>query len=971
MRFFAIKQAGFAAVLVFIALMAPNLASAADYGIESFDTRIDASAGGGSFSQAAGHPYAITNHIEWSNHPDPDVDGVVRPNADPMNALVQLPPGFVGNPTAAPTCTAAELIGDPEILKPTDCPVNAQVGVSTLEFNFSPLLPPAGTFPLFNMTPPSGLAARFGMKVAGTLIYFDAGVRDDGSYGLQVGSRKIPEALRLISSDVTFWGVPADPSHDRERCDAAASGFDQAAGCGPLEPANGRGEFPSDVPPTAFLRLPTSCAEPGVGLEWTLDTDSWQNPGVFSHASFLTHEAPFWDEGGAPGPEQGPEDCDLVPFSPTIATTPSQHSAGSPTGLHVQVNVSNEGILNPDGIGQSDLKKAVVTLPEGMTINPSQAEGLNVCAKAQYQQERLAMAPGEGCPADSKIGAVVVHTPLLGDELDGAVYVAQSDDPQTSKRRAENPFDSLLAIYIVIRDPERGIYIKIPGRVDPDPRTGQIVTTFDDLPQLPFESFDFRFREGPRAPLSTPTSCGAFQTKALFYPWARPNEPITTTSSFVVDSGVGGGPCPAAGVPPFHPGFSAGALNNNAGSYSPFVMRLTRSDGEQDMTKFSSILPPGVSAKIAGVSKCPEETIAQVAQKSGIEERQSPSCPANSEIGHIVAGAGVGSVLTYVPGKVYLAGPYHGAPLSALVITPAVAGPFDVGNVITREALTLDPKTAEVHVDGDRSDPIPHILKGIPLSVRDIRVYVDRPSFTINPTSCDPSQVKATLFGSFLDVISPADDVPVGLASRFQAANCAALGFKPRLSLLLKGGARRGAFPALRAEVRPRAGDANLKKAVVTLPRSAFLEQGHIGTICTRVQFAAKACPERSIYGHVKAWTPLLDEPLEGPVYLRSSNHKLPDLVLSLHGVVDIEAVGRIDSIHGAIRSSFEAIPDAPVTKVLLTMQGGKKGLIVNSRNLCGKTPKANAEFSGQNGKPHDFRPAVKSTCRKAKQAKH
>jgi hypothetical protein len=406
-------------------------------------------------------------------------------------------------------------------------------------------------------------------------------------------------------------------------------------------------------------------------------------------------------------------------------------------------------------------------------------------------------------------------------------------------------------------------------------------------------------------------------------------------------------------------------LNNAAGAFSDFLMHLTRSDGEQDMTKFSALLPPGVSAKIAGVAKCPEGAIELAKEKTGIEEREEASCPANSQIGTILAGAGVGSTLVYVPGQMYLAGPYNGAPLSALVVTPAVAGPFDVGTVIVRVALSLDPKTAEVRVDGDRSDPIPHILAGIPLSVRDIRVSADRPNFTINPTSCDPSQVGATIFGSYLDLLNPGDDVPFALASRFQAAGCAALGFKPTLSLKLIGGTKRGQFPALRAELKPRAGDANSRSATVTLPHSAFLEQAHIRTICTRVQYAAKACPAGSIYGYVRAFTPLLDEPLEGPVYLRSSSHKLPDMVLSLHGVVDIEAIGRIDSKNGGIRANFEGIPDAPISKVLLTMQGQKKGLIVNSTDLCkGKAQRAKANFVGQNGKAYDFKPALKSACK-------
>jgi len=301
--------------------------------------------------------------------------------------------------------------------------------------------------------------------------------------------------------------------------------------------------------------------------------------------------------------------------------------------------------------------------------------------------------------------------------------------------------------------------------------------------------------------------------------------------------------------------------------------------------------------------------------------------------------------------------------LSVIAITPAVAGPFDVGTVVVHEALTLNPKTAEVEVDGAASDPIPHILKGIPAKLRDLRVYVDRDNFTLNPTSCDPSATEATLFGGGGNAFTSADDVPVLLQDRFQAASCASLGFKPKLGLKLKGGTKRGGHPGLTATYRPRKGDANVEGLIVRLPRSAFLDQAHIRTICTRVQFAADNCPKGAQYGYIKAWTPLLEQPLQGPVWLRSSNHKLPDLVFDLHGLVDIEVATRIDSIRGGVRASVDSIPDAPLSKVVLRMQGAKKGLIVNSRNLCAGTNKANVQSHGQNGKISDFNPVMQPDC--------
>jgi hypothetical protein len=388
------------------------------------------------------------------------------------------------------------------------------------------------------------------------------------------------------------------------------------------------------------------------------------------------------------------------------------------------------------------------------------------------------------------------------------------------------------------------------------------------------------------------------------------------------------------------------------------------------MTKFSSVLPPGELGSLAGVSKCPDSAIAIARSKLGVEELASPSCPANSLIGHTLAGAGVGAALTYVKGQVYLGGPYHGDPLSVISVTPAIAGPFDAGTVVVRLALTLNPKTAEVEVDGAASDPIPHILKGIVLKVRDLRVYVDRPNFTLNPTSCDPSSAKATLFGSYLNVFDPNDDVPVALQTRYQAANCLNLGFKPKLALNLKGGTKRGGHPGLAAIYRPRRGDANIEDLVVRLPSSAFLDQAHIRTICTRVQFAADQCPKAARYGYITAYTPLLEEPLQGPVWLRSSDHKLPDLIFDLHGLVDVEVAVRIDSARGGIRANLEGAPDAPLSKVVLRMQGGDKGLIVNSRNLCSHASRANVAASGHNGKQRAFNPVMRPQCKGKGKAK-
>jgi hypothetical protein len=930
------------------------------FGIDALDVGIGKGRGGEAFTRAGGHPYDFTTSVDFNTHTDPDpYYGDVTPVEPTRDAYLDLPPGLIGNPTAVGECTLSQLTGDEN--NPL-CPASSQVGVNTVRFNYGTSFAKAETYPLFNMVPPPGSPARFGFNAFGTMIVFDPKLRSDGDYGLTATFTKIPEGLVIIGSSVDLWGVPGDSAHDSER-----------ACPGNLSPALGGPTCPSGASPAPFLRMPTSCNE-GRALTFPFQIDSWFNPGAlgsnglplpgdpnWKSASVATHEAPGYpfspaDPSTPWGPEQGLEGCSQVPVKGRLAAQPTSLDTETSSGLEVEVEVPNPGMENPTGIASSDIEGVKLTLPQGMTINPSQAEGLGVCAAAQYASTELSFHPDgqHGCPSDSKIGTVSVKTPLLNEPLPGDVYVAKPYD---------NPFNSLLALYIVIEEPQRGILVKLPGEIRLNEETGRIEAEFNDIPQVPFTTFSFHFREGARAPLATPPTCGTYESEAIFTPRSDPGKKLVSTSNFQIVHGIGGGPCPPGGTPAFKPLFSAGAINNNAASYSPFDMRIQRNDGEQDMTRFSAVLPPGVLGKLAGVAKCPIAAIAVAKAKSGNEEIANPSCPAGSQIGRSLVGAGVGSVLTYVPGKVYLGGPFHGDPLSVIAITPVVAGPFDVGTVAVHEALTLNPKTAEVEVDGSASDPIPHILKGIPAKLRDLRVYVDRQDFTLNPTSCDPSATNATLFGGGGNAFTSLDDVPVSLSDRFQAAGCGSLGFKPNLALHLKGGTKRGGHPALQATYKPRSGDANVKGLVVRLPRSAFLDQAHIRTICTRVQFAAKQCPPKAQYGYIKAWTPLLEEPLEGPVWLRSSDHKLPDLVFDLHGLVDIEVATRIDSIHGGVRASVGDIPDAPLSKVVLKMQGAKKGLIVNSRDLCGSTNKANAQFEGQNGKEASLDPVMRADC--------
>jgi hypothetical protein len=918
------------AVLLIASLMPAGAGADEGFGLKGLDLAF-LNKDGSDARQAGSHPFAVRTTIDVHTA---QVAGKGELPIDAVRDLfTSLPPGFVGDRDAVQRCSGADFVDIVDNI--SGCSSSSAIGYVDLRIGYE--APQAFRSFVYNLVAPPGVAAKFGFIALGDVpVTLEIGVNPDPPYNLIVSATKIAQPIRFYGAELTIWGTPASPLHDAERpCESTVS-------------------CPASIPERPFITLPRSC--PDGPLLTRIEVDSWQAPGAW-----LTY---MLETPGMTG-------CAKLGFSPSrVASQPTTDQAESPSGLDFELDFDDSGLANPDGLAQTEIKKAVVTLPRGVTANPSVAEGLGVCAPAQYAAEKVDSEPGEGCPQASNIGRVEVETPLLeGELLKGQVFVAQQDDPATAEPGAENPFDSLIALYMVIKDRDLGIMVKLAGKVEPDPRTGQLVTTFGEpsheVPQFPFSRFRFHFREGGRSPLITPPACGTYTTRAVFTPWAYPDRPLTTTADFQITRGTGGGPCPPAGAPPFAPGFTAGTLNNDAARYAPFFMRLTRRDGDQDLTRFTVDMPPGLLAKLAGTTRCADAAIEAAKARTGRAEQASPSCPASSEIGRVVGGAGVGSQLTYVPGKVYLAGPVGGAPLSVVGIVPAVAGPFDVGTVVVREALQIDRRTAEVRVDGALSDPIPHILAGIPLKVRDVRVHVDRPKFTLNPTSCDPFEVQAQIWGGGLDIFSTADDAPVSLAERFQAANCSRLGFKPRVSLRLRGGTARGDHPAVRGVLRPRKGDANLAKAVVRLPRSAFLDQAHIRTICTRVQFAADRCPKGAIYGRAIAYTPLLEKPLRGPIYLRSSNNDLPDVVLDLRGLVDIEAVARIDSKDGGIRATFTRTPDAPVTKVVVSFQGGKKGLIVNSRNLCLRDSRADLSLAAHNGRRRSLGPLVRAQCAK------
>jgi hypothetical protein len=937
---------GFALVVMLLLGALGASSAAADFGIApgGFDgTVLDQN--GNTQAQAGSHPWSISTKVDLNTviSPGPGEEtGLPIPDGGHVrNIKVEAPPGLLGNPQATPKCSVADFMDQIKGFPP-NCSDSAQVGIGRVELNlFGGHQTLEGA--LYNLEPPPGKPALFGFWALIVPVFVSPTIRSNGDYGLDVNVTNIDESTAITSAGLTFWGSPADKAHDMER------GSPLFGDCG----NHTQKPCPSSAPVKAFLTNPVDCAHGPFRLDGSVE--SWD--GATGSSSFLTH-----DNLGNP---TGVTRCDRVPFQPSIAAKPTTNDAETPTGLDFDLKVPQDGLENPEGIAQSEIKKVVVKLPQGMSLNPSAGEGLGVCTPAEYKREDVETTPGDACPNSSKLGSVEVETPLLEEHLLGSIYLAKSDDPKTTQPGAENPFDSLISIYLVARSPVRGVVIKAAGKVEPDLQTGQIVTTFDNLPQLPFSDLKVHFREGQRSPLVSPPNCGTYESVAEMTPWSNPTAATTVASKFVVSGGVGGGSCSSGGLPPFHPGVQAGTLNNNAGSFSPFYLRMFRGDDEQEITNFSADLPTGMVAKLAGIPKCSDAALARAAANTAVEEKENPSCPAASQVGHATVGYGVGTVLNYSPGKVYLAGPYHGTPVSIATVTSALIGPFDVGTVIVRSAFRVDGETGQVHVDSRGSDPIPHILDGILLHLRDIRLYMDRDGFVLNPTNCDRMTVQALITGSGGDFVSSADDVGLPVTTPFQAAGCGLLKFKPKLGLKLEGGTHRGDYPGLTATLRARKGDANISKAVVTLPHSEFLAQEHIGTVCTRVQFAADACPAASVYGKARAVTPLLDQPLEGPVYLRSSNHPLPDLVADLGGEIQVTLAGRIDSVHGGIRTTFDTVPDVPVTKFTLKMKGGKKGLLVNSRNLCKSRSRADIRLGAQNGKAFLTRPQLQNGCRK------
>lgn len=840
---------------------------------------------------AGEHPFAQTTIIAFDTVPG--TEGLDVPSGALKDLTVSLPTGFIGNTTVVRPCTNGEFAEVPQT-----CPANTVVGTSLSELFAPGELHPAN---VYDLSPPPGAVARFGFLTVASPVFIDLKVNPEAPYNVIATLHNTSNAVPIYGSIVTIDGQPVGAS-------------------GP------------------FLTLPRSC---GASLPSVFQASTWEEPSVFTPLEAGTTALTA-------------DHCEELGFAPEIFAVGTNAAAESPSGLDFDLTVDDPGLTEPaPARADSDIEKAIVTLPAGLTTNPSVANGLGACSLAQYEAEGLEFDPDVGCPESSKVGTVEVTTPLLSEHLTGQIYVA---------KQGANKFNSLLALYMIIRNEARGILVKQPIKVEPDPQTGRLTTTVSEIPQLPFSDFHLHFFSGARAPLTSPAACGSYQVEADLYPYAEGVAAVHRTAAIQVSSGAGGGACAPQ---PNSPSFSAGTQNPTAGAYSPFVLNLSRSDGSQQLSQIKTTLPPGLLGKLSGVSYCPESGISQAAARGGegqgALELVSPSCPQSSEVGTVTVASGAGPEPLYVSGRAYLAGPYKGAPLSLEIITPAIAGPFDLGVVAVRAALQVNPLTAQITAE---SDPIPAILHGLPLDLRHISIDMNRPSFTLNPTSCEPSSITGSAI-STLGSVAP-------LSQYFQAQNCGALNFKPKLALSLKGQTRHAGHPALKAILTYPKGGAysNIARAQVNLPHSEFIDQSNLNKTCTKPVLLAHQCPAKSIYGKAKAWTPLLDNPLEGPVYLVGGfGYKLPALVAELNGQIRVVLVGKVDSgPNKGIRNTFEAVPDAPVGKFVLELKGGPKySLLENSENLCSKPQKAIARFTAQNGLVDQAKPLIANQCAKSK----
>ena len=862
-------------------------------------------------TQAGGHPDVYTEFELGSRTSTvPPVDCLCN---DPKEVTVSMPAGITANPHVVAECKIAQLVVGA-------CSSDSQMGQTMIKFLGGYVL-----LPLYRTPPIPGQAGRFAFTLPfGAKIpqFLSVRARTESDYGLDTTAEGISHLIPLEYTAPIFWGVPGEEFYDALRItpQEGASENGGALQCSEFPiPAlveknlanlqKACGQFgwtvrdnPSSMPIAPLMSNPTTCVGP---LTSTIN--------VLAYDHGRTSAASEWPATTG---------CDALSFDPSLAANPTTTSTDSPSGLEVVINAPQ--FQDPTTPSPSQLKASLMTLPKGFSINPSAAAGKTTCSDAQ---SAVGTKEEAQCPEFSKVGSVTLSSSALPGAIHGFAYLGEPKPGEPYR--------------LVVTANGFGVAVKLLGTVQADPQTGQLVAGFQGLPQTPFQQFVIHFFGAERGLLATPTHCGQYAVSSEFTPWNGALSNQKQTQFFGLDHGPNGTPCPSA-TREFSPGFEAGTKSAAAGAHAGFALRVTRGDGQQNLSGVSVTTAPGFLAKLRGIPYCPETAIVGLSDPghSGRAELANPACPAASEVGTADTASGAGTRPLYNSGKAYLAGPYKGNPLSLVVVVPAVAGPYDLGNVVVRAAIDVDPRTLQITAI---SDPLPRIFEGIPLRIRMIQVDLDRPNFALNPTNCNPLSVDGSIAGD--------QGSAINVSAPFQVANCTNLDYEPGLALRLKGGLNRLGHPEIIAVLKTKPGEANSRRISVTLPRGELLDNSQIGTVCTRSQFAADNCPAGSRLGSATAWSPLLDEPVDGSVYLRSSNHRLPDLVADLQGQVDVELSARIDSAKGGrLRAHFGSIPDVPVEQFVLRLQGGKKGLVQNSRRLCGKNPKAKVTMAGQNG---------------------
>ncbi len=911
------------------------------FGVEDYEL-IPENFGGSVDTQAGSHPFQLTTVVNLNTEQN-DSRGTARTARLPKDIVAELPKGLFGNPTPLPQCTDKQFnhqVETPEGQLATECAPDTAIGVATV----TATLPASGngTFtasdPIFNLQPNKGEPARFAFRAAGVApVFLDTSIRTGGDYGVNVTSHNVTQLTYLINTQLTFWGVPGDPRHDRDR------GWECLEEFGSCPPSTAQA-------PPPFLGMPTSCEAP---YESVMQGDSWSSGGVpTQQAQPVTYRLPEALDG-----------CNHLPFDPSITVAPDIPNASSATGLTVGVHISQTATLNPEGLAESTVRNTTVALPEGVALNPAGADGLGACSPAEIGFTGVEPGSGGGtdlftpdrgnpfCPAESKIGTVSIKTPLLPHALEGAVYLATQN---------ENPFGALVAMYIVAQDPFSGVLVKLPGKVVLDEHTGRVVTTFENTPELPFEELELHFFGGERAPLGTPALCGTYTTETAVTPWSG-NETVHPTTNFDIVAGPQGKPC--ANPLPFKPTLTAGTSSIQAGGFSPFTMTMSREDDEQSLKSIELHMPLGMSGTLSTVKLC------------GEAQANAGTCGPESEIGETIVSVGIGGdPFSVKGGKVYITGPYKGAPFGLSIVNPAKAGPFDLGKVIVRAKINVNPETAGLTITTDTEGPykLPTILDGIPLQIRHVNVNINRPNFTFNATNCSPMAITGTLGSS--------EGATSTLSVPYQITNCAVLAFKPKLEASTSGKSSRLDGTSLNVKLGYPAGpyDANISKVKVELPEALPSRLPTLQKACRASTFEANPaeCPAASVIGHATATTPVLPVPLTGPAYFVShGGEAFPSLIIVLQGYgVTVHLVGTtFISKTGITSSTFKTVPDVPVGSFELNLPAGPYSALTALGNLCkDKTLPMPTEFVGQNGAEiHTTTKIAVTGCAKTKHAKH